>query len=166
MSVKIKGLDQALKDLGNQEDKVIQAVIDVLTETADGINDDATRGATQAVLSFRQDFPPDSFPGRDLNFSQRIDRVVEQKGLVHKVGINVADKVFEIEAWLEFGTGLSAQEILSRPEYTSEIRAIAETFKRNGRGTIKGYPYLFPAFFRRTANIVQEIESEIEKATK
>ena len=62
---------------------------------------------------------------------------------------------------MEFGTGLSAQQILSGAQYTPEIKAQARNFYRNGKGRIIGQPYLFPAFFRNTANLVQEIEKEI-----
>jgi hypothetical protein len=154
MSVKVKGLDQALKALEGQGDKAVQAVKDVLADVATGIELKAIQNA------------PSQFAGLDLNIKQRIDKVVEENGLVWKVGIQAADPEFEIEAWLEFGTGLSAKEILNRPNYTAEIRDLAYQFYRNGQGTIVGRPYLFPAFFSETANIVQEIESEIEKATK
>ena len=94
---------------------------------------------------------------------QRIDKVVEDNGLSWRVGVQSGDPDFEIEAWLEFGTGLSAREILSNPQYTQEIRDVARRFYRNGRGRIIGQPYLMPAFLRNTANLVDEIEKEINK---
>jgi hypothetical protein len=68
---------------------------------------------------------------------------------------------------MEFGTGLSAEQILgSNATYTSEIKAQANNFFRNGKGSIIGEPYFYPAFFRNTANLVNEIEDEINKRFK
>ena len=151
MAVTVKGLDAALKDLDKQEQIVIDAVKDILASTATDIEIEAIRNA------------PASWQGRPLNIKQRIDKVVEDNGLAWRVGVQSGDPVFEIEAWLEFGTGLSAREILSNPQYTQEVRDIARRFYRNGQGRIIGQPYLMPAFFRNTANLVQEIENEINK---
>jgi hypothetical protein len=151
MSVVVKGLDSALRDLNKQEDVVIEAVKDILSSTATDIEIEAIRNA------------PASWEGQPLNIKQRIDKVVENDGLNWKVGVQSGDPVFEIEAWLEFGTGLSAREILANPQYTQEVRDIARRFYRNGEGRIIGQPYLMPAFFRNTANLVQEIENDINK---
>jgi len=151
MAVTVKGLDAALKDLDKQSDIVIQAVKDILSTTATDIEIEAIRNA------------PSSWEGQPLNIKQRIDKVVEEGGLNWRVGVQSGDPVFEIEAWLEFGTGLSAREILSNPQYTQEVRDIARRFYRNGQGRIIGQPYLMPAFFRNTANLVTDIENEINK---
>lgn len=162
MGVTIKGLDKALADLDKKSDAVIQAVKDVLADTAKSIELDASNNATRSIQIVRDQLGLTV----DLNFNQRIDTVVGDNGFTYKTGINIADSKFEIEAWTEFGTGLSAREILGRPEYTPEIRAIARTFFRNGRGTLVGVPYLFPAFFKNTANLVKDIEEEITKDIK
>jgi hypothetical protein len=154
MSVKVKGLDAALKDLDKQEDIVIQAVKDILASTATDVEIEAIRNA------------PSSWEGQPLSIKQRIDKLVEDGGLNWKVEVKVGDPVFEIEAWLEFGTGLSAKETLSNPQYTQEVRDIARRFYRNGQGRIIGQPYLMPSFFRNTANLVREIENEIIKDLK
>jgi hypothetical protein len=151
MAVTVKGLDAALKDLDKQEQVVIDAVKDILASTATDIEIEAIRNA------------PASWEGQPLNIKQRIDKVAENNGLGWRVGVQSGDPVFEIEAWLEFGTGLSAREILSNPQYTQEVRDIARRFYRNGRGRIVGQPYLMPAFFRNTANLVTDIENEINK---
>lgn len=151
MAIIVKGLDAALKDLDKQEDIVIEAVKDILASTATDIEIEAIRNA------------PSVWEGLPLNIKQRIDKVSEENGLSWRVGVQSGDPVFEIEAWLEFGTGLSAREILSNPQYTQEIRDIARRFYRNGRGRIIGQPYLMPAFFRNTANLVTDIENEINK---
>jgi hypothetical protein len=154
MSVTVKGLDTALKDLDKKEDIVIQAVKDILASTATDIEIEAIRNA------------PSSWEGQPLSIKQRINKFVEDGGLNWKVEVKVGDPVFEIEAWLEFGTGLSAKEILSNTQYTQEVRDIARRFYRNGQGRIIGQPYLMPSFFRNTANLVRDIEAEINKDLK
>jgi len=151
MSVKVIGLDKALADLDKKGDAVIEAVKDALSSAATDIEIDAIRNA------------PSQWNGLPLNIKQRIDKVSDDGGLSWKVGIQSGDPVFEIEAWLEFGTGLSAKQILSNPVYTQEVRDVARRFYRNGRGRIIGQPFLMPAFFRNTANLVSDIEAEINK---
>jgi hypothetical protein len=67
---------------------------------------------------------------------------------------------------MEFGTGLSAREILSNPQYSQEVRTIARTYYRNGKGRIIGQPYLMPAFYRNSANLVNDMVDEINKVLK
>jgi hypothetical protein len=154
MAVVVIGLDKALADLNKQEDIVIEAVKDILSSTATDIERQAIAAA------------PSTWQGLQLSIKQRIDKVVEDNGLNWRVGVQSGDPDFEIEAWLEFGTGLSAREILSNPQYTQEVRDIARRFYRNGQGRIVGQPYLMPAFFRNTANLVADIEAEINKDLK
>jgi hypothetical protein len=151
MSVTVKGLDAALKDLYKQEQIVIDAVKVILERTATDIEIEASINA------------PASWEGQPLNIKQRIDKLPYNEGLTWKVGIQAGDPVFEIEAWLEFGTGLSARQILSNPQYTQEVRDIARRFYRNGQGRIIGRPFFFPAYFRNTANLVTDIENQINK---
>ena len=154
MSVTVKGLDKALADLNTKSDAVIDAVKESLANAATDIEIQAIRNA------------PSTWNGLSLNIKQRIDKVSENNGLAWKVGVQSGDPVFEIEAWLEFGTGLSAKEILANPQYTQEVRDIARQFYRNGEGRIIGRPYLMPAFFANTANLVQEIEEQIKNDIK
>ena len=154
MSVKVIGLDKALADLDKKGDAVIEAVKDALSSAATDIEIDAIRNA------------PSQWNGLPLNIKQRIDKVADDGGLTWRVGIQSGDPVFEIEAWLEFGTGLSAKQILSNPVYTQEVRDIARRFYRNGQGRIVGRPYLMPSFFKNTANLVSDIEAEIKKDIK
>jgi hypothetical protein len=154
MAVRVKGLDDALKDLDKQENIVIEAVKDALASAATDVERQATASA------------PSQWEGLPLSIKQRIYKEVENSGLNYLVGVKVYDPQFEIEAWLEFGTGLSARQILANPQYTQEVRDIARRFYRNGQGRIVGQPYLMPAFFRNTANLVAEIEAEINKDLK
>ena len=159
MSVKIKGLDKALADIDKKGDAVIEAVKLKLSDIATDIEIEATRNA------------PSSYKIGDasINLSfikQKINKKTIKNGLGYNVGLDVPSSGEQWEAWMEFGTGLSAREILSNPQYTSEVREIARRFYRNGKGRIIGQPYLMPAFFRNTANLVNEIEEEINKKIK
>ena len=91
---------------------------------------------------------------------------MNNNGLLWQVGIDVPTTGEQWEAWMEFGTGLSAREILSNPEYSQEVRTLARTYYRNGQGRIIGQPYLMPAFFRNSSNLVNEMVSEINKVLK
>ena len=103
----------------------------------------------------------------NLSFiAQKINKKALNNGLAYNVGLSVPSTGEQWEAWMEFGTGLSAEQILGRAGYTSEIKAQANNFFRNGKGRIIGRPYFYPAFFRNTANLVQEIENEINKDLK
>jgi hypothetical protein len=159
MSVTVKGLDKALADLDKKSNVIIKSVKDSLARVATDIEVEATRNA------------PTSYQIGDarINLSfirQKIDKDVFQNGLLWNVGLDVPTSGEQWEAWMEFGTGLSAREILSNPQYSQEVRTLARTYYRNGKGRIIGQPYLMPAFFRNTANLVQEIENEINKDLK
>jgi hypothetical protein len=159
MSVKVNGLDKALADLDKKGDKVIAAVKEKISDVATDIE---IQAGAAAPSSYRiGDYV------KDLKFiRQKINKDFFENGLLCKVGLDVPSQGEQWEAWMEFGTGLSAQQILSGAQYTPEIRAQARNFFRNGKGRIIGQPYLFPAFFRNTANLVQEMEKEINDKIK
>jgi len=159
MGVKIKGLDKALADFGKKEDAIVNAVQSVLAETATSIEFEAALNA------------PGSYQIGDtsinLSFiSQKINKKSFNNGLSWNIGLDVPIQGEQWEAWMEFGTGLSAQQILGRAGYTSEIKAQADNFFRNGKGRIIGRPYFYPAFFRNTDNLVSDMVDEINKALK
>lgn len=151
MSVKVKGLAQALKDIERKGEEAQKAVIAVLSDTATDIELDAKRDA------------PFEVEGVILNIKQRIDKIPFDGGLKWNVGIQGTQ---DFDAYVEFGTGQSARQILYGPGYTQEMRDIAQSFYKNGRGTLIGSPFLFPAFIRHTANLVEEIKKEIAKNVK
>jgi HK97 gp10 family phage protein len=154
MSVTVKGLDQALAYIKKKENAMVEAVKDVLANTATDVE-------KQAIAS-----APTQWEGFPLNIKQKIDKKSFKNGLLWKVGVDVPTSGEQWEAWMEFGTGLSAREILSNPTYSEEVRILARTYYRNGQGRIIGQPYLMPAFFRNTANLVTEMVSEINKTLK
>ena len=159
MSVTIKGLDEALANLNRKNQAIVDAVKDTLAMSATSIEIEATRNA------------PSSYQIGDasINLSfikQKINKKVSNNGLFWQVGLDVPTTGEQWEAWMEFGTGLSAREILSNPQYSQEVRTIARTYYRNGQGRIIGQPYLMPAFYRNTANLVTDMVDEINKALK
>jgi hypothetical protein len=159
MSVTVKGLDKALADLDKKGDAVVAAVKQKLSDVATDIEIQAGQAAPKSYSIGDETI--------DLRFiQQKINKDVFENGLLWKVGLSVPSSGEQWEAWMEFGTGLSASEILSNPQYSQEVRNIARTFFRNGRGRIIGKPYLMPSFFKNTANLVQEIENEIKKDIK
>jgi hypothetical protein len=159
MAVKVKGLEKALADLDKKRELIVDAVKDVLAETATSIEIEATRNA------------PNSYQIGDatINLSfirQKINKKVFNDGLFWQIGLSVPTSGEQWEAWMEFGTGLSARDILSNPQYSQEVRTLARTYYRNGEGRIIGKPYLMPAFFRNTDNLVTDMVKEINNALK
>jgi hypothetical protein len=159
MSVTVKGLDKALADLNTKSEAVIDAVKETLASAATDIEIQAGKNAPKSYSIGDATI--------DLRFiQQKINKDVFENGLLWKVGLSVPSNGEQWEAWMEFGTGLSANEILSNPQYSQEVRDIARQFYRNGEGRIIGRPYLMPAFFANTANLVQEIEEQIKNDIK
>lgn len=159
MSVTVKGLDKAISDLDRKNQAIVDAVKDTLLSSATSIEIEATRNA------------PSSYQIGDasINLSfikQKIGKKSSNNGLLWQVGIDVPTTGEQWEAWMEFGTGLSAEQILKNPTYSEEVRTLAGTYFRNGKGRIIGKPYLMPAFYRNTANLVTDMVDEINKALK
>jgi len=154
MAVTIKGLDQAFAYIEKKETAMIEAVKDVLANTATNVE-------KQAITS-----APTQWEGFPLNIKQKIDKKSSNNGLLWQVGVDVPTSGEQWEAWMEFGTGLSAREILSNPNYSEEVRRLARTYYRNGKGRIVGQPYLMPAFYRNSANLVNDMVDEINKVLK
>jgi hypothetical protein len=154
MAVTFKGLDQALAYIQKKETAMIEAVKDVLANTATNVE-------KQAIAS-----APTQWEGFPLNIKQKIDKKSSNNGLLWQVGIDVPTSGEQWEAWMEFGTGLSAEQILKNPTYSEEVRTLARTYFRNGKGRIVGQPYLMPAFYRNSANLVNDMVDEINKVLK
>lgn len=159
MSVTVKGLEQTIADFNKKSDAIVEAVKDTLASTATAIEFEATLNA------------PDSYQigNASINLSfigQKINKKSSDNGLSWNVGLNVPTSGEQWEAWMEFGTGLSAGQILKNPTYSEEVRTLARTYFRNGKGRIIGKPYLMPAFFRNTANLVDDMVKEINNAIK
>lgn len=149
MTVRVKGLKEAIREIRKRGERAEQTVKKVLADTASDIEFDAKQDA------------PFEVQGQILNIKQRIDKVVSEGGLSWNVGVQGTQ---DFDMYVEAGTGLSAREILYGPGYTNEMREIARAFYKNGQGTLRGTPYLFPNYIRHTANLVEELKKEIALA--
>lgn len=67
----------------------------------------------------------------------------------------------DLAAWYEFGTGKNYLQMAA--SYTPEMRQIAQTFFRTGKGTIKAHPYLFPAYYRNRKEFLKSIKALVKK---
>ena len=67
-------------------------------------------------------------------------------------------------AYLEFGTGLSAGEILA--PYPQWIKDIAWKFFVTGQGTLKGKPYLYPNVLKGIPVFQRELKALTDKEVK
>lgn len=81
---------------------------------------------------------------RDAPKFVNIDKKFTDKGLTGEVGVMGEMEGNHIAAYIEFGTGLSAREILAG--YPKWIQDIAYEFYVNGQGTLQGKPYLYNNF--------------------
>ena len=148
MTIRVKGLDKAIRELRKKGKDAERAIIEVLEDTAASIEIDA-----------KIDAP---FAG-GIDIKNKIKSQVYNKGLSWRVFVN---NTRDIDAYYEFGTGVDAEQILSNPDYTKEMRDLAWEFYENGLGTLRGVPYLFPNYIKHTANLVEELRNEINKAVK
>ena len=83
-----------------------------------------------------------------------IEKHFYNKGLKAEVGVKGNN---EIAAYIEFGTGLSAASILA--PYPKWVKDIAMEFYINGKGTLKGKPYFYPAVFRNETILKKELKT-------
>ena len=81
---------------------------------------------------------------RDAPKFVNIDKKFTNKGLTGEVGVMGEMEGNHIAAYIEFGTGLSAREILA--PYPQWIKDIAHEFYVSGEGKLKGKPYLYNNF--------------------
>ena len=81
---------------------------------------------------------------RDAPKFVNIDKKFTDKGLTGEVGVMGEMEGNHIAAYIEFGTGLSAREILA--PYPQWIKDIAHEFYVSGQGKLKGKPYLYNNF--------------------
>ena len=69
-----------------------------------------------------------------------------------------------LAAYFEFGTGLSAREILA--PYPQWIKDIAWKFFVNGQGTLKGKPYLYPNVLKGIPVFQKDLKTLTDKEIK
>lgn len=70
----------------------------------------------------------------------------------------------DLPIWWEVGTGQSYQAYSA--SLSPAERAIAETAYRNGKGTLRPHPYLFPAFHVNRAKFLANVRKILRKNAK
>ncbi len=153
MAVKVIGLDKAVRELRKKGDQAELIIKKVMFDTASNIEFDAKNAA------------PPELGGEILGIRERLLSSPANNGFKFFVGIP-EEKVQDFDAYAEFGTGQSAKQILFGPGYTDEMRRIAKRFYKNGLGTLRGKPFLIPAFLRYSANLVDNLKKAVEQAIK
>ena len=83
------------------------------------------------------------------------------KGLTGAVSVDGEFEGSHLPAYFEFGTGLSAREILR--DYPQWIKDIAMEFYVNGLGTLKGKPYLYNNFLVIQKKFERDLKALVEK---
>ena len=137
-------------DLNGYRDEVISKTKQFIQQLIFQTNIEATRDAPQFVS---------------------IGNEFEDKGLTGKVGIlgqqsvpkNQGD-VANVAVYFEFGTGLSAAQILA--PYPQWVKDIAYEYYVNGEGTLIGKPYLFNNFLKNIETFERDLNSLLEKEFK
>ena len=115
----------------------IEKVKNAIADTASNIELEATRKAPKFIS---------------------IEKRFSEKGLKAEVGVKGSN---EMAAYIEFGTGLSAASILA--PYPKWVKDIAMEFYINGKGTLKGKPYFYPAVFRNETLLKKEVKAIVDE---
>lgn len=124
------------RDLERYRNDTVKKVRDLISDFASQLEIEATRDAPNFI---------------------HIDKKISKGGLKAEVGV-MGDN--PLAAYIEFGTGLSAREILA--PYPQWISDIAMQFYVNGMGTLKGKPYLYNNYLR----ILHGFRVELDKILK
>jgi hypothetical protein len=162
MAIRVKGLDEAIKALSAKGTKAVQAIADELEQTAKDIEINAAIDAPSYV--------PQTELKLNINQRVRSEPVAFFQGEAISWEIfvltNPDNRLDDFDGYMEFNTGLEAAQLLSRSDYTSEIKALAMKYFKDGKGTLSGKPYFFPNVFRFTANLKEKIEKAVSDAIK
>jgi len=92
----------------------------------------------------------------------------KNKGLTGEVSVDGAKREGgkggdDMAAYIEFGTGLSAREILA--PYPQWVKDIAMEFFVNGLGTLQGKPYLYNNFLKNVEKFKADLQALMDKQT-
>ncbi|GHE34888.1 hypothetical protein [Sphingobacterium griseoflavum] len=121
------------------------------------IRDLVVDSVTKIEYLANRDMIANSGPELNLNFIH-VDKKISNGGLKAEVGVMGSN---DLAAYVEFGTGLSAADILSN--YPQWVRDIAMQFYVNGQGTLEGRPYLYNNFLSVQAEFERELQKIIDK---
>ncbi len=149
-----------------KDETVIQ---DTLTYDLNGYRDEVIEETKQLIQQLI--FQTNIEATRDAPSFVSIDNEFEDKGLTARVGIIGEQEVSEDEsdpanmaAYIEFGTGLSATQILE--PYPQWVKDIAYEYYVNGKGTLIGKPYLFNNFLKNIETFESDLNALLEKEFK
>lgn len=132
--IQLQGVGKLKSKLERYRKETKQKLIDQIEQSATNIEIKATRNR-----------------GPKLNFI-KIDKIITNGGLTAKVGVQGDDP---LPVYFEFGTGLSAVSILAN--YPQYVKDIAQQYYINGKGNLRGQPYLFPAWFEERVRYEQGV---------
>jgi hypothetical protein len=112
---------------------------------------------TQIELDATRDVPMSSGGTKFIS----IDKEFTDNGYTGEVGVMGEN---DLAAYFEFGTGLSAGQILA--PYPQWIKDIAWKFFVTGQGTLKGKPYLYPNVLKGIPVFQRELKQLVDKDIK
>ena len=112
---------------------------------------------TQIELDATRDAPMSSGGTKFIS----IDKRFSDNGYTGEVGVMGEN---DLAAYFEFGTGLSAGQILA--PYPQWIKDIAWKFFVTGQGTLKGKPYLYPNVLKGIPVFQRELKQLVDKDIK
>ena len=148
----------------------IKAVIqNTLTYDLNGYRDEVIAKTKQLIQQLI--FKTNEEATRDAPSFVSISNKFENKGLTGKVGVigkqsapkNQSDPA-NMAAYIEFGTGLSAAQILA--PYPQWVKDIAYEYYVSGEGTLIGKPYLFNNFLKNIETFERDLNNLLEKEFK
>jgi len=124
---------------------------------------DAPGGGDQIRTQFGSESQSDIANGRNWTpISQAIGYTLTNNGL--RATLYVEKSAGPIAAWVEFGTGQSAQSYLAT--VPQEWRATAQRYYINGKGTIINQPYVLPAFMKYKEEFIKDLKKVVNNFGK
>ena len=149
--------------------KVKTVIQNTLTYDLNGYRDEVISKTKQFIQQLI--FQTNEEATRDAPSFVSISNKFEDKGLTGKVGVigkqsvakNQSDPA-NMAAYIEFGTGLSASQILA--PYPQWVKDIAYEYYVSGEGTLIGKPYLFNNFLKNIETFERDLNNLLEKEFK
>lgn len=142
MAVKVTGVNELMSHLMAFGQEAEQGIIDEVEDAATSIEIKAIRNK-----------------GAKLSFIT-IDKIFTNGGLRAVVGVQGENL---LAVYFEFGTGLSAKQILA--PYPQEVKDLAMQYFITGEGNLRGQPYLFPAYFEENPKFIKALEDLLKELT-
>lgn len=142
-------INTVTKDLKQYQTGVIIKIRKLVIDSLTRIEIMATRSLTR-----------NSTPELSLNFIV-VQKKISKGGLQGEVGVMGSDP---LPAYIEFGTGLFAADILA--PYPQWIKDIAMTFYVNGQGTLQGKPYLYNNFLIVKIEFEKKLQEILDQEVK